>query len=53
MSRPVAVFGGTFDPVTLGHLDLVRRAAAVFERVVVCVAAEGRSAMLHYVGCTK
>lgn len=39
----VAVFAGTFDPVTHGHLDLVRRGAALFDRLVVCVAAQGRS----------
>lgn len=33
-----ALFPGTFDPVTYGHLDLVRRAAAMFERVTVGVA---------------
>jgi len=33
-----ALFPGTFDPVTYGHLDLVRRAAAMFERVTVAVA---------------
>lgn len=32
-----AVFPGTFDPVTLGHLDLIRRAAKLFNRVVVGV----------------
>ena len=32
-----ALFPGTFDPVTFGHLDLVRRAAAMFERVTVAV----------------
>ena len=31
----VAVYAGTFDPVTYGHLDIVRRAAAVYERLVV------------------
>ena len=37
--RPVhALFPGTFDPVTLGHLDIVRRAAALFERVTIAVA---------------
>ncbi len=41
--RAVAVFAGTFDPFTLGHLDLVQRGAALFERLVVCVSAEGRS----------
>ena len=34
-----ALYPGTFDPVTNGHLDLVRRAAAIFERVVVAIAA--------------
>ncbi|MCE9593493.1 MAG: pantetheine-phosphate adenylyltransferase [Planctomycetes bacterium] len=33
-----ALFPGTFDPVTLGHVDLVRRAARVFERVTLAVA---------------
>ncbi len=32
-----AVFPGTFDPVTLGHLDLIRRAARLFNSVVVGV----------------
>src|SRR5215471_14461067 len=30
-----AVFTGTFDPITLGHLDVIRRARLLFERVVV------------------
>ena len=33
-----ALFPGTFDPVTLGHLDLIRRAARLFDRVTVAVA---------------
>src|SRR5262245_56662838 len=33
-----AVYPGTFDPVTLGHQDLVRRAAALFDHVVVGIA---------------
>jgi pantetheine-phosphate adenylyltransferase len=33
-----ALFPGTFDPVTLGHLDVIRRAAALFGRVTVAVA---------------
>ncbi|MCA9509926.1 MAG: pantetheine-phosphate adenylyltransferase [Myxococcales bacterium] len=33
-----ALFPGTFDPFTLGHLDLVTRAAALFDRVTVAVA---------------
>jgi pantetheine-phosphate adenylyltransferase len=34
-----AVYPGTFDPITLGHEDLVRRAARLFGEVVVAVAA--------------
>ncbi|MCJ9711580.1 adenylyltransferase/cytidyltransferase family protein, partial [Bordetella hinzii] len=33
-----AVYPGTFDPLTRGHEDLVRRAAALFDKVVVGVA---------------
>jgi pantetheine-phosphate adenylyltransferase len=33
----VAVYPGSFDPITLGHLDIIGRAAAVFDRVVVGV----------------
>jgi len=34
-----AVYPGTFDPITTGHQDLVRRAASIFDRVVVAIAA--------------
>jgi len=34
-----AVYPGTFDPITRGHEDLVRRAAGVFDRVVLAIAA--------------
>jgi pantetheine-phosphate adenylyltransferase len=33
-----AMYPGTFDPITLGHEDLVRRAARLYDRVVVAVA---------------
>ena len=33
----IAVYPGRFDPVTCGHLDIARRAAAIFDRVVVAV----------------
>lgn len=33
-----AIYPGTFDPITLGHLDLIVRAARVFDRVIVAVA---------------
>ena len=34
----IAVYPGSFDPITLGHLDVVKRAAHLFDRVVVGVA---------------
>ncbi|MEM9057259.1 MAG: pantetheine-phosphate adenylyltransferase [Pseudomonadota bacterium] len=34
-----AMYPGTFDPITNGHLDLVRRAARLFDRIVIAVAA--------------
>ena len=41
-----AMYPGTFDPITLGHEDLVRRAARLFDHVVVAVAANpGKSPM--------
>ena len=42
----VAVYPGSFDPVTTGHLDVVRRASAVFERVIVAVLANPRKTPL-------
>ncbi len=42
MSGIVAVYPGTFDPLTRGHEDLVRRAANLFDRLVVGIA-ESRS----------
>ena len=32
-----AIYPGSFDPITLGHLDIIRRAAACFDKVYVCV----------------
>ena len=35
-----AMYPGTFDPITLGHEDLVRRSAKLFDRVVVAIAVD-------------
>jgi pantetheine-phosphate adenylyltransferase len=42
MAERVAVCPGTYDPVTLGHLDIIRRAAAIFDRIVVGVVRQPR-----------
>ena len=34
----IAVYSGTFDPLTLGHLDVVQRAANLFDQVIIAVA---------------
>ncbi len=33
----IAVYPGSFDPVTLGHLNIIQRAAGLFDKVIVCV----------------
>src|SRR5690242_12643697 len=40
----IAVYPGTFDPITNGHHDLVRRAASIFQRVIVAIAANPNKA---------
>ena len=37
MSERIAVCPGSFDPITLGHLDIIRRAAAMFDKLIVVV----------------
>jgi pantetheine-phosphate adenylyltransferase len=36
----LAIYPGTFDPLTLGHVDLIERSASIFEGVVVAVAVD-------------
>lgn len=33
----IAIYPGSFDPVTSGHLNIIRRAAKIFDKLVVCV----------------
>ncbi len=35
--KKIAVFPGSFDPITTGHVDLVRRAAPLFDKIIVAV----------------
>ena len=41
-SNTIAVYPGTFDPITNGHLDILHRSLAVFDRVVVAIATNPR-----------
>lgn len=38
LDRRVAIYPGTFDPITRGHEDLVRRAACLFDRLILAIA---------------
>jgi pantetheine-phosphate adenylyltransferase len=48
MSR-VAIFPGSFDPMTMAHLDVARRAAALFDRLIIGVLNNSRKAPLFAV----
>lgn len=36
--RKIAIYPGSFDPVTYGHIDLIRRAACIFDQLIVAIA---------------
>lgn len=40
--KAIAIYPGTFDPITNGHLDIVERAAKLFDHVIVAIAASAR-----------
>lgn len=43
-----AIYPGTFDPITNGHIDLIKRAASLFDRVIVAIAANpGKKPMFN------
>lgn len=44
--KRIAVFPGTFDPVTIGHVDIVVRGAKLFDEVIVAIGINTKKAML-------
>tara|TARA_R110000868_G_scaffold91080_3_gene252663 strand:- start:5728 stop:6210 length:483 start_codon:yes stop_codon:yes gene_type:complete len=42
----IAIFPGTFDPITFGHIDLITRAAKIFSKVIVSIAGNMKKAPL-------
>jgi len=38
MNEKIAVYPGSFDPITYGHLDIIKRALKIFDKVIVAVA---------------
>ena len=49
-NRRAAIYAGTFDPLTLGHLDVIERAAHIFDRLIVAVARHSRKQPLFTLG---
>lgn len=49
-SQRAAIYAGTFDPLTLGHLDVIARAARIFDRLIVAVARHSRKQPLFTLG---
>lgn len=37
--KGLAIYAGTFDPITLGHIDIIERASRMFDQVIVAIAA--------------
>ncbi len=37
----IAIYPGSFDPITSGHLNIIQRAAKIFDRLIVCVMVNG------------
>jgi pantetheine-phosphate adenylyltransferase len=46
MSVRRALYPGSFDPLTLGHLDVLKRALRLFDEVIIGVAADGKAGLL-------
>ncbi len=42
----IAIYPGSFDPITSGHLNIIRRAAKIFDRLIVCVMVNSSKAPL-------
>ena len=45
--QKIAVFPGSFDPITVGHVDLVRRAAPIFDKIIISVGINSQKKYLY------
>jgi len=50
MSRKIAVYPGSFDPITFGHLDIIDRGLKIFDEVIIAVAANSTKSALFTIG---
>ncbi|MBA2654502.1 MAG: pantetheine-phosphate adenylyltransferase [Gammaproteobacteria bacterium] len=42
MSKKSVIYPGTFDPITLGHMDIIKRVSKLYDKVIVAVASNAR-----------
>ncbi len=47
MKEKVAIYPGSFDPITIGHLDIIKRSAKLFDKVTVVVMSNHKKAGTH------
>ncbi len=38
MTQNIAIYPGSFDPITFGHIDIVKRASKIFDKVILAIA---------------
>ncbi len=48
MGNRSAIYAGTFDPVTNGHLDIISRCARLFDSITIAVSEEGRNTLFDF-----
>ena len=53
MAETTAVYPGTFDPMTLGHFDLITRASKLYDRLIVAVAATSKKQGARFSGAER
>ena len=49
MTKKIAVYPGSFDPITFGHLDIINRALKIFDEIIIAVARNDRKSPLFTV----
>lgn len=47
MKQRIAIYPGSFDPITIGHLDIIKRSAKLFDKVIVVVMSNHKKAGSH------
>lgn len=46
MNKKIAIYPGTFDPITLGHVDVIERACKLFDEIIVVIAVNSKKVTL-------